>query len=199
MKIRLARLSDAAALAEIYAYYVENFSYSFEYEAPGAADFARRIESTLSFFPFFVCEGAVGAEDMEGAEGATGGNGGESVIDGYAYAHFYHERKAYQWVCETSVYTRNGRRQRGVGTALYKALLPALASQGFTKALAVLGCPNEGSEIFHQKMGFTQLAEFKNMGYKFAEWHDVKYYEYQLNPVRERMAEPISYATTQER
>jgi L-amino acid N-acyltransferase YncA len=37
---------------------------------------------------------------------------------------------------------------------------------GFVKAIAVLGCPNEGSEIFHQKMGFSLVATLPDIGFK---------------------------------
>ena len=56
MTIREANVSDASVMAEIYKYYVDNFSYSFEYTAPTAEDFASRITEILDFFPFFVCE-----------------------------------------------------------------------------------------------------------------------------------------------
>ncbi|MDR3052052.1 MAG: GNAT family N-acetyltransferase [Oscillospiraceae bacterium] len=172
--IRSARLGDAPALADMYRYYVERFPYSFEYTAPDAAEFERRIAETQRFFPFLVCER-------------------DAKVLGYAYAHFYHPRKAYQWVCETSVYTRHDCMQRGVARALYDVLLPALKWQGFAKAFAILGCPNEGSEAFHRKLGFSLLATFPDMGYKMAQWHDVKYFVRALNPVTDYMPPPRPY------
>ncbi|MDR3085501.1 MAG: GNAT family N-acetyltransferase [Christensenellaceae bacterium] len=174
MQVRDATRPDAPALAEIYAHYVLHFPYSFETEPPTIAEFERRIEETQAFFPFFVCE--------EGDE-----------ILGYAYAHFHRVRKAYQWICETSVYTKAGSQQKGIGSALYQRLLPALKRQGFTKAMAVLGCPNEGSEIFHRRWGFQLLASFPDLGFKLGSWHDVKYYSLDLNPVTEAMRDPIPY------
>ena len=41
--IRPARLEDAPYLAALYAPYVEQTAITFEYEAPGAEEFARRI------------------------------------------------------------------------------------------------------------------------------------------------------------
>ena len=43
ISIRVARESDAAALRDIYAPYVERTAVSFEYEAPDVATFAGRI------------------------------------------------------------------------------------------------------------------------------------------------------------
>ncbi|MDR0287127.1 MAG: GNAT family N-acetyltransferase [Clostridiales bacterium] len=175
MLIRTAVPDDAKELSEIYSYYVENYPYSFEYESPSAEEFSQRITETLKFFPFFVCK-----ENNE--------------ILGFAYAHKYKERKAYQWVCETSIYVKQDLIQKGIGTALYQQLLPALKKQGFIKAFAVLGCPNEGSEIFHVKMGFNFLAALPEMGYKFGCWHDIKYFVFYLNPMTSRLKEPIAYS-----
>ena len=174
MTVREAIRSDAAALSIIYGYYVENFPYSFEYIAPSADEFAERITAISGDFPFFVCE-----------------DNGE--IAGFAYAHQFKERKAYQWICETSIYAKNGCSQKGVGSMLYSSLLPALKRQGFVRAFAVIGCPNEGSEIFHKKMNFSFVATFPDLGYKLGSWHDVKYYAYELNPIYDNMPDPIEY------
>jgi len=175
MIIREVTVNDADALAEIYKYYVDNFAYSFEYEAPSAGEFAERIKEITGKYPFFVCE-----------------DNGEII--GYAYAHKFHERKAYQWVCETSIYVKNGCAQKGAGKLLYEHLLAALKKQGFLKAVAVLGCPNEGSEMFHRKMGFSLAATLPNMGYKLGAWHDVKYYVLELNGCCDDMPEPVEYS-----
>jgi phosphinothricin acetyltransferase len=175
MLIKIATAGDAKEISEIYAYYVENFPYSFEYEAPSAEEFSRRITETLPFFPFFVCE-----ENVE--------------ILVFAYAHRYRERRAYQWLCETSIYVKHGSTQKGIGAALYQRLLPILKKQGFVKAFAILGCPNKGSEMFHEKMGFDFLAVLPDMGYKFDCWHDIKYFVLHLNPMSDNMKAPIAYA-----
>jgi phosphinothricin acetyltransferase len=174
MTIRDAKISDAGVLSEIYKYYVDNFSYSFEYTAPSAEEFAKRISGVLSNFPFLVCED-------------------NSEIIGYAYAHQFKERKAYQWVCETSIYIKNDCIQKGAGSMLYAKLLAAVKQQGYVKAYAVLGCPNDGSEIFHKKMGFSLEATLSNIGYKLGSWHDIKYYVIELNPLHGNMPEPLEY------
>ena len=175
MIIRDATINDSYELSEIYKYYVENFPYSFEYSAPSPEEFSKRITLISGKFPFLVC--------ADGAE-----------ILGFAYAHQFKERKAYQWICETSIYTKNGCTQKGIGTMLYAKLIPILKEQGFTKAYAVLGCPNEGSEIFHKKMGFSLMATLPDIGYKQGSWHDIKYYALELNKSGSDMPEPIEYA-----
>ena len=175
MVIRNATINDGKVLAEIYKYYVDNFPYSFEYVSPSAEEFSDRIAYISEKFPFFVCE-----------------NGGE--ILGFAYAHQFKERKAYQWICETSIYIKNGCAQKGIGTMLYAELIPTLKKQGYVRAYAILGCPNEGSELFHQKMGFSLVATLPDIGYKHGSWHDIKYYVLELNIFNDYMPEPIGYA-----
>ena len=174
MKIRDAKISDAGDLAELYRYYVENTAYTFEYAAPTAEEFSKRITGISARFPFLVCE-----------------DGGELL--GFAYAHQLRERKAYQWVCETSIYARTGHARRGIGTMLYAELLPALRRQGFVKAYAVLGSANVGSGAFHEKTGFTLEATLPGIGFKLGAWHDIRYYSYELNPACGELPEPLEY------
>ena len=66
IKLRLATPQDADALLEIYAPYVKQTAISFEYDVPGAAEFAERIEQTLQRYPYllaYVSDEAACADD----------------------------------------------------------------------------------------------------------------------------------------
>ena len=66
IKLRLATPQDADALLEIYAPYVKQTAISFEYDAPGAAEFAERIGQTLQRYPYlltYVSDEAARAND----------------------------------------------------------------------------------------------------------------------------------------
>ena len=43
-------------------------------------------------------------------------------ILGYAYAHRYHERAAFGWDAETTIYVRQDKKRAGLGKLLYEAL-----------------------------------------------------------------------------
>lgn len=45
MQIRVAEEKDAAALVEIYSYYVEKTAITFEYETPSTEEFTERIHN----------------------------------------------------------------------------------------------------------------------------------------------------------
>ena len=164
--IRLARESDAEELLEIYRPYVETTSITFETEVPTVEEFAGRIRDTLTKFPYLVIE-----ED--------------GAILGYAYAHPFHQRAAYGWTVESSVYVRQDVRHGHVGSLLYQALMERLERQGVRNVCAVVTVPNEPSMAFHARMGFTSAGILPNFGYKMGEWHGVEYLYRQLGPTGE--------------
>ena len=161
--IRPARPEDAAVLLEIYAPYVEKAWVSFEYSVPSLEDFQRRIIEFSQNYPYLVYE-----QDGE--------------ILGYAYAHRHMERAAYNWNAELSVYVREDCGGRGVGTALYGALIPRLRERGLVNLYAVIALPNPGSEAIHRKFGFQRLGVYPKMGFKMGDWRDVVEYGLRLRP-----------------
>ena len=56
LRVREVRISDASDFSEIYSYYVHDTAVSFEYEAPSADEFIKRIEHTTEKYPYLVCE-----------------------------------------------------------------------------------------------------------------------------------------------
>ena len=117
----------------------------------------------------------------------------DGVPAGYAYAHFFHPRKAYQWVCETTIYVGEGFHRKGYATRLYERLLRTLRAQGFCEAIAILGCPNLPSEKLHESLGFSRIGTFAKAGYKLGQWHDVKWYGLELRPREDAPADPIPF------
>lgn len=165
MRIREAAPADAPALRAIYAPYVRETAVTFEYETPSVAEFAGRIQATLEKYPYFVAEE-------------------QGEILGYAYAGAFKSRAAYAWAAELSIYLRQDCRGRGVGKALYAALEAALRAQGVLNldACITLGQQPDAhwtpaSIHFHARMGFAQVAHFRQCGYKFERWYDMIWME----------------------
>ena len=52
---RLAQVGDAKEIYDIYAPYVENTAFTFEYEAPGIPALMDRIINTMNTYPYVVC------------------------------------------------------------------------------------------------------------------------------------------------
>jgi phosphinothricin acetyltransferase len=160
LNIRDVQLDDAQALLDIYAPYVETTWVTFETETPSLTEFRGRIEQYRFKldFPYKVAEL-------------------DNAITGYAYAHPYHQREAYRFTAETTVYVKQGLGRGGIGTELYKAVLEDLTRKGFHAVIAILGYPNEPSKRFHEKLGFREIGLFHEVGYKFDRWLDVGYLE----------------------
>ena len=173
MLFRLASPEDAASLLRIYGQYIET-AVTFEEVLPTEAEFAERIRSTRTEFPYLVCE------DEEG-------------ILGYAYAHRKFERAAYRWVAELSVYLDRQVRGKGIGAALYARLCTLLRAQGYALAFAVVTTPNPGSERFHDKLGFLRRAEMPDVGYKNGHWYGIIWFEKRLLPKSDAPKDPIPF------
>jgi L-amino acid N-acyltransferase YncA len=163
MRIRDAdAATDGAACAAVYAPFVTDSVISFEYEAPSEAEFSRRIARLSETHAFFV------AEDSG------------SVI-GFAYGSQHRERAAYRWATEVSVYIAASHHRRGLGRALYRAVLERLAARGFRIALAGIALPNEASVALHEALGFEPLGIYRGIGWKFGRWWDVGWWQLQLD------------------
>lgn len=158
IEIRLASEEDAAALLAVYAPYVENTAVSFEYETPSVETFCARVREISREYPYLVCV-----------------CGGRTV--GYAYAHRMLERAAYQWNVELSVYLAPDFCGKGIGYALYTALIELLSMQNVRNLYALVTSPNPGSERLHQKCGFELSGVYHKTGYKCGGWHDVLLFE----------------------
>lgn len=169
--IRLAEARDAAAIADIYAPYCLETPVSFEEVAPSADEMAARIARVTAKYPWLVLE-------LDGA------------LVGYAYGGTHRERAAYRWSVEVTVYVRQGWHGRGIGRALYTALFELLARQGYYRAFGGVTLPNAGSEKLHEAMGFTRVGTFHAIGHKFGQWHDVGWYERELQPLAAAPNEP---------
>jgi L-amino acid N-acyltransferase YncA len=159
--IRLARASDSPRITEIYRPAVTDCATSFELEAPDEEEMSRRITACLRQFPWLVAE-----ENHR--------------VIGYAYASPHRTRAAYQWSAELSAYVDERAHRRGVGRALYEALMRVLVLQGYRNAYAGLTLPNEASEGFHRGLGFTPVGVFRHVGFKLGRWHDVFWLERSL-------------------
>ena len=163
--IRKATKTDAEAIQTIYAPYVRETAISFEYDVPSVEEMAKRIEEVQKTHPWIVAE-----EDGK--------------IVGYAYAHAFYGRAAYQWAVETSIYVDRQEKRKGIGKKLHDTLEDRLKKQGILNMNACIAYiePEEehltqDSVRFHERMGYTKVAHFHLCGKKFGRWYDVIWME----------------------
>ena len=170
--IRLATEADAARMLEIYAPIVRETVISFEEEPPSLEEFRGRIRAVLERMPWLVCVK-------------------DDAVAGYAYATPFRARAGYRWTAELTVYVASSHHRRGVGRALYAALLGCLAAQGYRTAVAIIALPNPASIELHRSMGFHRTGVLENIGYKHDKWIDDDVWQLDLQPKRAAPLEPV--------
>jgi phosphinothricin acetyltransferase len=164
LNIRVATEEDGEAIAAIYRPIVADTVITFETVPPDGVEMTRRIIKLRKTHPWLVCER-------------------ERRVVGYAYASPHHERAAYQWSVNTSVYVHADARRIGIGRALYEALFQLLVAQGFVNAYAGITLPNPGSVVLHEALGFRPLCVYPSVGFKLGAWHDVGWWHRLIRPV----------------
>jgi len=173
--IRVARIDDAEAILNIYAPAVATTAISFELEPPSVQEIRERIANTLKKYPWLVFED-------------------RGSVLGYAYGSTYRTRAAYQWSTEVSVYVHADARRMGVGRRLYEKLFQVLARQGFFNGYAVITLPNPASVALHESVGFTPIGVFHNVGHKLGQWHDVGWWQLEIQPHRKPDGPPLPFS-----
>ena len=140
---------DAKEILDIYAPYILQTAITFEYEVPTLEAFTRRIEQTLVKYPYLVAEQ-------------------DGRIVGYAYAGPLHERAAYDWAVETSIYVKMDAKGQGIGNTLYVAFEEALLRPQIVSVNARIAYPDQDTDVslttdsvdFHANQGYTTGGDF---------------------------------------
>ena len=163
--IRSVRPDDARALSEIYRYYVENTAVTFEYEAPTVSEFLSRINAYTKHYPYLCIEA-------------------EGELLGFAFAHAFRERPAYDYSAEVSIYLRSDCRRTGLGREIYTALENELKRMGVRILYACVAVPEDNdphlppdSPLFHEALGYRKCGEFRRCGYKLGRWYTMIWME----------------------
>lgn len=102
-------------------------------------------------------------------------------VAGYATSSAFRAKAAYATSLEFSVYCAPGATGRGLGTALYTALVAALETEDLHRAYAGVTLPNEASLRLHHRLGFTDIGTYEQVGRKFGRYWDVHWLQRPLN------------------
>lgn len=160
IRIRHAEEADAGGIAAVYNHYIEHSVATFELDPVAGRTMRARIEAVQARgLPWLVATDATGA------------------LAGYAYAAPWRERAAYRHSVEASIYLARSRTGAGLGRRLYGALQQALDTLPVHAVIGGISLPNPASVALHEALGFTQVAHFQRVGYKFGRWIDVGYWQ----------------------
>ena len=151
-------------IARIYDSYVDDSPATFDLEPKGADPWRDALEES---------------DPDRGHHLLVAVEPGGAVV-GFAKSGTFRERAAYASTCEVSVYVDADQRGRGIGTALYAALLELLDASSLRLATAGVTEPNEASAALHRSFGFERVGTFDDVGVKFGRPWSVTWYQRRL-------------------
>ncbi|TWT39939.1 Phosphinothricin N-acetyltransferase [Phycisphaerae bacterium RAS1] len=156
--VRDFRQADVAAANALTNRYIRETPIHFAYTPAGNAEFEAYWRDGAGRYPWLAAECA-------------------GRFAGYAKASLWREREAYRFTAECGLYVEPEFHRKGVGRALYGVLFERLASAGIHTLIAGITLPNEPSVRMHEALGFERVATFRQVGWKFEQWHDVGFWQ----------------------
>lgn len=157
IRIREAIQDDLPQLLEIYNDIILHTTAVYDYE-PHTFEMRQvwfKIKQEQGF-PVFV------AED------------GNKIV-GFSSIGPFRSWAAYKYSVENSVYVSAKERGKGIGKLLIPPLIEASKKLGMHTIIAGIDAGNEASLTLHKSFGFEEVAHFKEVGWKFGRWLDLKF------------------------
>jgi L-amino acid N-acyltransferase len=99
----------------------------------------------------------------------------EGKILGFSSIGPFRAWAAYKYSVENSVYVAAEARGKGIGKLLIPPLIEAAKKLQLHTIIAGIDAANEASLKLHKSFGFEEVAHFKEVGWKFERWLDLKF------------------------
>lgn len=155
--IRMLKKEDIEQCLNLYNWYIINSTATFETEVLSLDAFTQRVHHIQKRYPWIVLEE-------------------EGKIKGYAYLDAFHERAAYNWTCDLSIYLDHEQRGKGYGKQLMNAIIELAKEDGYHNIVSIVTEGNKASEAMHASFGFEKKGFFPQFGYKHHKWAGVTYF-----------------------
>lgn len=98
-------------------------------------------------------------------------------VAGFATYGAFRAWPAYSHTVEHSVYTAPEFRRQGIARSLMHALISQARASGLHAMVGGVVAENIESIRLHESLGFSEVAHFREVGYKFERWLDLKFFE----------------------
>ncbi len=105
----------------------------------------------------------------------------EGTVAGFSSIGPFRAWAAYKYSVENSVYVSAEKRGMGIGKLLIPPLIEAAKQLQMHTIIASIDAANDVSIRLHKGFGFEETAHFKQVGYKFGRWLDLKFLQLMLN------------------
>ena len=99
------------------------------------------------------------------------------VITGFSTIGPFRPWVGYRFTVENSVYVSAENRGKGIAKLLMPPIIEAAKQLKLHAIVAGIEASNEASIALHNKFGFVEVAHFKEVGFKFNRWMDLKFLE----------------------
>jgi len=104
----------------------------------------------------------------------------DDLVVGFSTIGTFRQWQAYKYSVENSVYVASDQRGKGIGKLLIPPLIDAAKQMDMHTIIAGIDATNEVSIRLHKNFGFEEVAHFKQVGYKFGRWLDLKFLQLML-------------------
>jgi phosphinothricin acetyltransferase len=158
--IRAATEADAAAICLIYNQGIEDRIATLETELRTPEERRQWMAARGPRHPVFV------------AEAASPSGAAPSTVVGWSSLNAFNPREAYRHVADLSVYVERGWRGRGVGRRLLEHLIERARTLGYHKMMLSTFPFNASGVALYERMGFTRVGVFREMGQLDGRWID---------------------------
>ena len=165
VSIRLATRADVASILRLTNWAAEHTTANFALAPEPLDEWQATFDRTSRMHAWLV------AVDDE-----------SNQVVGFAKTSPHRARAAYDWTAEVTVYLDPAYFGRRLGSSLYEKLLGIARAQGYVMLVAGITAGHRASEALHEKFGFVPIGSFHRQGWKFGVWHDVGYWELELQP-----------------
>lgn len=105
----------------------------------------------------------------------------EGAVAGFSSIGPFRAWAAYKYSVENSVYVAAEKRGMGIGKLLIPPLIEAAKQLQMHTIIAGIDASNDVSIWLHKRFGFEETAHFKQVGYKFGRWLDLKFLQLMLS------------------
>jgi len=160
--IRNATENDLQSMLDIYNEIIMNTTAVFQYDPHTLEQrkewFAQKKKEN---YPVFIAEE-------------------NSMVVGFSTFGQFRNWQAYKYSVENSVYIKADQRGKGIGKLLLQPLIDAAKEMQLHTIIASIVSDNEASIALHTQFGFVEVAHFKEVGYKFDKWLDLKFLQLML-------------------
>lgn len=160
--LRLAIAADLPAINDIYNYYVDRSTCTYQLEHETLANRqAWFAEHSPDKYPVTVAEIA-------------------AQVVGWGSLSKFRPRAAYAPTVEASVYIHHEHHRRGLGRLLLTDLIARARTAGFHSLIGGASADQTASIALQESLGFQHVANLKEVGFKFGRWLDVVYLQLML-------------------